>query len=184
MEIEKKKLVVEMLFDPSKSSSVSNEEIFTLGLRSMSDVSQYILEEFYDAKKYEELGTHKSSFTKRKHRVWNLVKDSMTQIRSLDQAGIYSLKKRYSGGVLAYIVAKDKQEALTLGEMFLGYLLPAGSKLEAIFYDFRHENLMLKNQELLNSISKKIESQERSIAFLEKDTSVLSLHKKNLRNYY
>ena len=177
MTYKEKRHTVEKLFNPKETSGVPARKIFELGFRTKTELETYLLSEFYGATSYSELGHFKSSFTKRTKRVWKTICDSTKQIRSENHPGIYTLRRRFYYEVLAYVGADNMEEATLLGNVMLGYLIPANSILEATFHEFGSKNLVEKNQSLLSDINAKLKRHE---AF-EKERDNLLTHKKTLQ---
>jgi hypothetical protein len=152
----------------------SDEEIYSLDLRSKDDVEKYVRDRWFEGKGAWSLGRQKATLTRRVNKLWNdRLEDIVTRVSRKGGAGIYSVRKGYyrSDGEFGHIYAATKEEAQRFAEMFFGYLIPEGNpRIDFVRFGTPKEVVVLNAQtiqraaENIAKYQKKIEEMEHAIS--------------------
>ncbi len=74
----------------------SDQEIYSLNLRSKEDVERYILGRWFEGKSSWNLGRQKATLTRRVNKLWNdRIEDIVNRVHRNGGDGIYSVRKGY-----------------------------------------------------------------------------------------
>jgi len=96
----------------------SDATLFSLGLRSSSDVKAYIRNRFFEGKSEWEIGRKKSTVTRRTNRLWERISGSISRVERTGGKGIYAVSRPYSSATLGYVYSSNTEEAITMADMF------------------------------------------------------------------
>jgi len=155
----------------------SDEEIYSLDLRSKDDVEKYVLARWFEGKSSWNLGRQKATVTRRVNKLWNdRIEDIVSRVHRKGGDGIYSVRKGYyrNDGEFGHIYASTKEEAQRFADMFFGYLVPDSTpRIEFVRFGTPKEVVVLnaqtiqraaenikKYQTKINDMNKAIEQQK------------------------
>lgn len=152
----------------------SDQEIYSLDLRSKDDVEKYVLNRWFEGKSVWNLGRQKATLTRRVNKLWNdRIEDIVIRVSRRGGAGIYSVRKGYyrSDGEFGHIYASTKEEAQRFADMFFGYLVPdSNPRIDFIRFGTPKEVVVLNAQtihraaENIKRFQDKIEEMMNAIA--------------------
>jgi hypothetical protein len=105
----------------------TDEEIFSLDLRTKDDVSDYVVNRWFKGKSKYSLGSKQATHTRRVNRIWeDRLKGIVARVSNEAGMGIYSVtlgRSYYSNSEhVGHIYAADVAEANRFAEMFFSYL--------------------------------------------------------------
>ena len=156
-----------------KSWGYTDEEIFSLGLHTKDDVSDYVMSRWFQGKSKYSLGRKQATYTRRVNRIWDdRLSDIVDHVKKTGGTGIYSVtlgRSYYSGSQhVGHIYAADAPEAERFAEMFFSYLCDDGVKPRAQFVRFgQPEELIVLNAKTISAASDKIKAYQEKIAKIE-----------------
>ena len=154
----------------------TDEELFSLELRSHDDVQKYVLDTWFEGKSMYQLGRKKATVTRRVNKLWNQrIEDTVRRVSRKGGAGIYNVRRGYySGeGEFGHIYAASKEEAQRFAEMFFGYLISDGSKPRIEFVRFGSpKEVIVMNARTVQAAAEKIKDCQTQIAALQKKIEV------------
>jgi len=92
---------------------------FNLGFYESINVDHYIRRRWFDGKNKWELRRQNATVTRRMNRIWNRIKDTVRQIRTAGDQGIYRVSTRYGGSSdFGHIFAKSPDEVKIMFQTF------------------------------------------------------------------
>ena len=151
----------------------TDQEIYSLDLRSKDDVEKYILERWFEGKSSWGLGRQKATLTRRVNKLWNnRIEDIVVRVSRKGGDGIYSVRKGYyrGDGEFGHIYASTKEEAQRFADMFFGYLIPESNpRIEFIRFGTPKEVVVLNAKTVqrasdnIKKYQKKIEEMKEAI---------------------
>ena len=159
---------------PSDSQwGYSDQEIYSLDLRSKEDVERYVLDRWFEGKSSWALGRQKATLTRRVNKLWNdRIEDTVNRVFRAGGDGIYSVRKGYyrNDGEFGHIYASSKEEAQRFADMFFGYLVPGSNpRIEFVRFGTPKEVVVLNAKtiqraaENIKKYQEKIENMENAI---------------------
>ena len=154
----------------------TDEEIFSLELRSQDEVQKYVLDTWFEGKSAYQLGRKKATVTRRVNKLWRQrIEDIVRRISRKGGTGIYNIRRGYySGeGEFGHIYAANKEEAQRFAEMFFGYLISDGSKPRIEFVRFGSpKEVIVMNARTVQAAAENIKECQTQIAALQKKIEV------------
>lgn len=151
----------------------SDEEIYSLNLRSKDEVEKYIRDRWFEGKGSWSLGRQKATVTRRVNKLWtDRIEDVVVRVSRSGGAGIYSVRKGYyrNDGEFGHIYASTKEEAQRFAEMFFGYLVPEGNpRIDFVRFGTPKEVVILNAQTIqraagnIKKYQEKIEEMKKAI---------------------
>ena len=152
----------------------SDEEIYSLDLRSREDVERYVLTRWFEGKSMWTLGRKKATATRRINKLWNdRIDDIVSRVPRSGGDGIYSVRKGYyrNDGEFGHIYASTKEEAQRFADKFFGYLVPDSKpRIEFVRFGTPKEVVVLNAQtiqraaENIKKYQEKIEDMKHAIS--------------------
>ena len=162
----------------------SDEEIYSLDLRSKDEVEKYVRDRWFEGKGSWSLGRQKATVTRRVNKLWDdRIEDIVSRVNRKGGAGIYSVRKGYyrNDGEFGHIYASTKEEAQRFAEMFFGYLMSEGKpRIDFVRFGTPKEVVVLNAQTIqrasanLKKYQEKIEEMKKAISQQEMWLDTLS----------
>ena len=151
------------------------DTLFALGLRTHSDVQEYVARRFFDTFHYNlRKKGQKASCSRKVNRIWTRISTGVEQVKSEGRPGIYTINKRWSSIPLATVWAETHDQALAMGKMFYGHVLPDDGELRSNFVRLgEQEEVIPVNVKAIQDLEREIKSNKDRIKRLqdEIDTS-------------
>ncbi len=136
----------------------SDNEIYSLDLRSKEDVEKYVLARWFEGKSAWSLGNQKATLTRRVNKLWNdRLEPIVNRVNRNGGDGIYSVRKGYyrGDGEFGHIYASTKEEAQRFASMFFGYLVPNSTpRIEFVRFGTPKEVVVLNAQTIQRAADK------------------------------
>ena len=169
MIIEEKKAIIEGLFKATPHTP-SDQEIFQLALESKDDVLNFLVDNFFNAIPYADLGPRAGVLTRRVNKVWPRIKIARENIIKKGPPGIYKVERTFFNEPIAFIFAESYEDANRLVGLFFQYVFPDYVYLKPKFVAFGMPHDMLSyNASVLDSIDESVKSALRRIEITHKD---------------
>ena len=140
--------------------------LFDLGFKEREQVATYISERFFEGKSPYSLGSRKVTHTRRTNRLWDRISSAVSSVSRAGGHGIYKLSVGYYGdNLLGHIHADSNEDALTLGNVFFGYVVKDSERIRAQYVNRGsvHELAQL-NSEITKRLQAQVKRQEKEIA--------------------
>lgn len=156
----------------------SDVTLFSLGLHTAHDVTQYIRKRDFENMSSWRLGRKKSTLTRRSNKIWKKLQKHIVSIQNTGAPGIYRIQDDSICKSYGHIYAETLHEARQNAELFFGYLTKA-NRLHTSFikigtiYDLAALNECSK-KDIEGDIKRIHDNIERSKEVLESLNSRLS----------
>ena len=92
--------------------------LFSLGLKNLNEVKVYVINRWFECKTFHEIGSKKSTVTRRSNRIWERINNSVRRQERAGGKGIYKVTRAYSFSELGYVYSNNAEEAKTMANMF------------------------------------------------------------------
>ena len=140
--------------------------LFDLGFKDREQVAAYISTRFFEGKSPYSLGSRKVTHTRRTNRLWERIHGAVGTIKRRGGRGIYKLSVGYYGdSLLGHIHADSNEDALTLGQVFFGYVVENSDRIRAEYVDRGSvHDLAQLNAEITKRLQGQVDRQEKEIA--------------------
>lgn len=144
------------------------DTLFSLGLKSQSCVQEYVAKRFFDTFYYKLRKGQKASCSRKVNRLWTRISPAVEVVQAEGRPGIYTISKRWSGLPLATVWAETHDEALSLGKMFYGHVLPEGEGIRTNFVRIGEQaDVIPVNIKAIKDLQAEIESSEARVKRLQ-----------------
>ena len=146
------------------------DTLFSLDLRSQSCVQEYVAKRFFDTSHYRLRKGQKASCSRKVNRIWGRIHQGVEQVKAEGRPGIYTITKRWSSMPLATVWAETHEEALSMGKMFYGHVLPDDETLRSNFVRIGEQSEVIPvNLKAIKDLENEIESSEKRIKRLQEE---------------
>ena len=146
------------------------DTLFSLGLRTQSCVEEYVAKRFFDTSHYRLRKGAKASCSRKVNRIWGRIHQGVEQVKAEGRPGIYTITKRWSSMPLATVWAETHEEALSMGKMFYGHVLPDDETLRSNFVRIGEQSEVIPvNLKAIKDLENEIESSEKRIKRLQEE---------------
>jgi len=92
--------------------------LFSLGFKGLNEVKNYVMNRWFEGKSMYQIGSKKSTVTRRANRIWERVSDSVRRQERDGGKGIYKVTRSYSSTELGYVYSSNAEEAKSMADMF------------------------------------------------------------------
>ena len=114
--------------------------------------------------------------SRRHNRLWRRLKNAVEAVQEAGGDGIYKVQKRWSSSPYGYLVARDKATAISMANLFYGFVCEDNSRIEVHYVrsgDYSHVREM--NAALIKSVQRDIDKQKDRINELKRRIDMKNL---------